>query len=336
MKRILCIFFLIMITACKKQAFTTCDTSSIYSHTSFPVGVAVDESQLRTNDLYRDIVINQFNSITGENAFKFVNVEPEPYLYSWAATDYIAAFAKQYNKRLHGHCLVWHNQLPGWVFTYQGDFRAMLQDHITQEVGRYKETILSWDVVNEAFNEDGTLRNTIWLDKLGIDYIKMAFEFAHAANPRAKLFYNEYNLEWNTVKLKGVIDFLTQLKLKGVPIDGIGMQMHINNTFPAINNVADAAKKIADAGFLVHFSEMDVSMEGMHSQFVLTGAEQQEQARRYASVFTTYSQVSSQYQFGITLWGVDDGDSWLSQGAPLLFDGNYQAKPAYCASKSIK
>jgi len=336
MKKISLYFSLFSLLSCSKQTFTACDQSSIYSHTTFPVGVAVDVSELKTNSQYRSVVINQFNSITAENAFKFLHVQPDINRYDWEETDYLVNFAKQYNKRLHGHTLVWHSQLPPWIYGFTGNWKELLRDHITQEVGRYKQDIFSWDVVNEAFNEDGTLRSTIWLDHLGVDYIRLAFEFAHTANPEAKLFYNDYNLESNPAKLKGVIDFLTHLKASGIQIDGIGMQMHITNTFPSINQVAEASKTIADAGFLVHFSEMDVYMNTADGKTSLSKSELQEQANRYASVFTTYSQLNEKNQFGITIWGVSDADSWIPAGLPLLFDYSYEQKPLYCACKSLK
>ncbi|MBA3827910.1 MAG: endo-1,4-beta-xylanase [Taibaiella sp.] len=340
MKNTIIICCLLLLAGCGKptatQVYTTCDMTSIYSHTSFPVGVAVDAYKLQTNDQYRNIVIAQFNSLTGENAFKFESVEPAEGQYNWTETDYIADFARQYGKRLHGHTLVWHSQLPDWVPGYTGDWRSMLRDHITQEVGRYKDVIHSWDVVNEAFNEDGTLRSTLWLTHLGTGYIQMAFEDAHAANPQAKLFYNDYNLEWNPQKLDGVLRLLTQLRAAGVQVDGIGMQMHISSSYPDISLAGDAAKKIANTGFLVHFSELDVNMKEPDSRTLLSADEQQQQARRYAAVFTAYSQLSPAQQFGITLWGVSDADSWIVRGLPLLFDNNYTSKPAYCACKSLK
>jgi endo-1,4-beta-xylanase len=336
MNKTLAILIIFLLLGCRKQYPEVCDNSSIYSHTSFPVGVAVDASRLQYNTQYRNIVISQFNSITGENAFKFPYVEPGPGQYDWTETDYIANFARQYGKRLHGHTLVWHMAVPGWLYNYTGNWDAVLQDHITQEVGRYKDIIHSWDVVNEGFNEDGTLRNSIWLQQMGTNYIQKAFEYAHAADPSAKLFYNDFNLESNPVKLKGVLDFLTKLKLSGVHIDGIGMQMHITPTYPAINLVADAAKKITDAGFLLHFSELDVNMNMPSGQTLLTESEQKQQADRYQAVFAAYNQVNPKLQFGITLWGISDADSWIPLGLPLLFDYNYSSKPAYCACKTLK
>jgi endo-1,4-beta-xylanase len=335
MKKLLMLMLPLMF-GCRKQYPMVCDSTSIYSHTTFPVGVAVDEFRLQSNDQYRNIVISQFNSITGDNAFKFQYVSTGPYQYDWTETDYLASFAMQYNKRLHGHTLVWHNSIPGWLYTYTGDWGAVLQDHITQEVGRYKDIIHSWDVVNEGFNEDGTLRNSLWFQHIGIDYIQKAFEYAHAANPSAKLFYNEYNLESNPVKLKGVLDFLTRLRLNGVQIDGIGMQMHITVNYPAINEVAEAAKKITDAGFLVHFSELDVDMNEPSGQALLSSTELQQQAERYEAVFSTYNDVDPKMQFGITIWDVSDADSWIPRGLPVLFDYNYLPKPAYCACKILK
>lgn len=336
MKKIPVILIACLLLGCRKQYTTVCDNSSIYSHTSFPVGVAVDVYRLQNNPQYRDIVIHQFNSITGENAFKFPYVEPGPGQYDWTETDYIADFARQYGMRLHGHTLVWHNAVPGWLYGYTGDWDAMLQDHITQEVGRYKDIIHSWDVVNEGFNEDGSLRNSIWLQHLGTNYIQKAFEYAHAANPSAKLFYNDFNLELNPIKLKGVLDFLTKLKLSGVQIDGIGMQMHITATYPAVSQIADAAKKITDAGFLLHFSELDVNMNMPSGQTLLSASELKQQANRYEDVFGIYNQVNPKLQFGITMWGVSDADSWIPRGLPLLFDYNYSCKPAYCACKALK
>ena len=336
MKWVLALFLLFFL-ACNKKIDSICDLAPLYQKAPYHIGVAVDVSKLQTNNTYRALVIDQFNSLTPENIFKFEYVHPGENTYDWTDCDYLVNFAKRYGKRLNGHTLVWHSQLPGWIYTFAGNWDDMLHDHITQVVGRYGAAIQAWDVVNEALNEDGTLRNSIWFQRIGTGYIEKAFAYANNANPNALLFYNDYNLESNPVKLDAAIRLCTQMKLQGIRVDGIGMQMHINGDYPTFTAIMSAAKKVADAGFLVHFSELDMSMNQNRDKQSFSAKDLQNQAARYYGVFDIYNQLDASKQYGITFWGVSDADSWIAQGRndiPLLFDDQYKFKPAYCACKS--
>jgi len=337
MKKLLPIL-LLSFCACKKVDFQTCDLSPLYLNSPFPIGVAVDNNLLRANPAYRNIVLEQFNSITPENELKFEFIHPEEGTYYWNDADYLADFAQQNNKRMHGHVLVWHNELPGWIYNYTGDWDTMLRDHITAVVGHYKNYIGAWDVVNEAMNDDGTLRNTIWFDHLGSNYIIKAFNAAHSANPAAKLFYNDYNMELNPVKRDAVIRMCIEMRAEGVQVDGIGMQLHINSSYPSLSDIEAAARKISDAGFLVHFSELDVTMNVNNDKTFFSIKDLQDEASRYYSIFNLYKQLNKDRQYGVTIWGVSDADTWIKRAfnkddIPLLFDNDYNYKPAYCAVK---
>jgi len=337
MKRLLLCAVLIM--ACQKASFQGCDLLSLYQKAPYPIGVAVDVDKLETVDKYRTIVLQQFNSITAENVFKWASIHPEDGEYDWAPCDYLADFTAKNHKRLHGHTLLWHGSVPDWVNNYKGDFDKLVHDHIAAVVGRYKGRITSWDVVNEGINNDGSLRSTIWSQKLGSDYIAKAFRYAHEADPNALLFYNDYNLELIPAKLNAVLTMCTDLRKSGVQIDGIGVQMHINNNAPSQADIEAAARRIADAGFLVHFSELDISMNEDGHKTSFSSQDLTDQAARYYTVFNIYNQLNKKLQYGITLRGVSDADSWIMSwfrraDIPLLFDEHYQPKPAYCACKS--
>lgn len=326
--------------ACKKKQETTCTLSPLYETVPYPVGVAIDINKLATNDQYRDLVINQFNTITPENVLKFNYIHPGKELFDWQAMDDLVNFARQHNKKVHGHTLLWHRSVPSWLNIYEGSWEELITSHITTVVKRYKNDIHSWDVVNEALNEDGTLRTSVWFDNVGPSYIEQAFRAAHMADPDALLFYNDYNLEFNPVKLDAAINLCNRLKLKGIPVDGIGMQMHISNVYPTLTDVEYAMQKITTAGYKVHFSELDISMNTFNKQTSFSTTDLEKQAAIYRSIFHLYSQLEPQYRFGITLWGVSDADSWIKSeynrnDIPLLFDDQYKPKPAYCTIKNL-
>jgi endo-1,4-beta-xylanase len=260
-----------------------------------------------------------------------------------------------------GHCLVWHSQVPRWVF--QDDKGAPLSrdallqrmhDHIQAVVGRYKGRIAGWDVVNEALNEDGTLRKSPWLNIIGDDYIAKAFQFAHEADPRAELYYNDYSLE-NEAKRKGAVELIKKLKDQSVPITAIGLQGHDKMDWPTARQQADTIEAFAALGIKVNITELDVdvlprtapgnsadvsatSTGGAGSNPYTAGlsdAVQQALAQRYAELFNIFVKYRASIT-RITFWGVTDGDSWLNNfpirgrtNYPLLFDREGKPKPAF-------
>jgi endo-1,4-beta-xylanase len=262
-----------------------------------------------------------------------------------------------------GHTLVWHNQVPVWVFQDEDGnlltrdaLLARLKDHIDTVVGRYKGKIQSWDVVNEALNEDGTLRQSLWYKIIGPDYIEKAFQYAHEADPQAQLLYNDYNLE-NEAKLKGAITLIKKLKSEGIPISCVGIQGHDHLDWPSAEQEDAAISAFAALGVKVAITELDITVlpnagaqpsaditlkvqqDAALNPYVtrLPDSVQQALATRYADLFRVYVKHRDTVE-RVTFWGVTDGDSWLNdwpvQGRtnyPLLFDRSSQPKPAYDA-----
>ncbi len=335
------LLLLCLLSSCKKDAPTTsCNESPAYKALPFDLGVAVNIQKLQGNARYRQLVTAQYNRLTAENAMKFDAIHPEHDYYNWAETDYLINFAKEHDKKIHGHTLVWHRAIPQWLDTYNGDWNLLLKEHVHQVVSRYKQQVKSWDVVNEALNEDGTLRKSLWFDKIGPSYIEQAFKAARNADPDALLFYNDYNMEHNPAKLDAAIALCDNLKAKGIKVDGIGLQMHIAAEYPLLNDIATATKKITDAGYKVHFSELDIRMNLNGNKTSFTQSDLNTHAQRCRDIFRLYNNVPEQYRFAITLWGVSDADTWLkseygNNDIPLLFDDQYNPKPAYCEIKQL-
>lgn len=330
--------------SCNPEGTPNCsDADPMYAAADFPIGVAVDAGELTANPVYEAITRKQFNSITPENVMKTAYIQPERGIFDWAATDSLLAYSKNHGKRLHGHTLVWHQQLPAWMDAFEGDATAwdqLLKTHIQTIVGRYKDDILSWDVVNEAFLEDGSLRNSLWLQKLGPAYIEKAFRYAREAAPDALLFYNDYNLESNPAKLRSVLSLLNGLRNRGVRVDGIGVQMHVSIAYPEPAQIAKAFQQISAEQYRVHVSELDVSVNPFGRAMETNAKIWKQQADLLGAIVFQYRQIPQQLQFGITLWGVSDRNSWIRyfyQRAdyPLLYDDQYQPKPAYCKMKEL-
>jgi endo-1,4-beta-xylanase len=331
---------------CKKKA-EPAPVATLKSTAPFPVGSAIGTPGLKTNYLYYYTLITEFNSITPDYEMKFDWVEPQQGQFNYADGDYIVAFAAQHHMRMHAHNLIWHQALPDWVVNFSGDSTAwedLFKTHIEGEAAHYKGQVSSWDVVNEAIrDDDGTLRNkdvnpgdgSIWRQHLGPDYIARAFQYAHEADPNALLFYNDYGQEWNNVKLDSMIALVTGLKNRGIPISGIGMQMHIDiNTDNS--NITAALKRLAATGLLVHISELDISVNPNNDpSIVFVAGLQQLQSAKYEFVAQTYiNTVPKAQRYGMTVWEFSDANSWIPafynrRDWPLPFDSLYKKKPAY-------
>ena len=303
----------------------------------FKFGAAVNAALLRSNPSYKALVVKEFGSITAENAMKFSALHPAESTYSWTDADEIVALAQANGKRIHGHTLNWYKSLPTWVTNFQGDTQAwenLLKTHIQTVVGRYKGKVASWDVVNEAFEDDGTYRQSIWVQKLGTDYIARAFEYAHQADPSAILFYNDYGHEYSATKRTAILNLVNTLKTRGVPIHGIGMQMHTRYNQTDANLTA-AITSAAATGLQVHISELDIALNPDNNQTLTYSAILADaQAAKYKFIVKTYNAIPKAQQFGITTWNVTDADSWIPTEYsrpdwPLPFDRQYQRKAAY-------
>ncbi|EHK99093.1 putative endo-1,4-beta-xylanase [Glarea lozoyensis 74030] len=295
----------------------------------------VDAQERAIVDNYAD-----FGSITPENAMKWESTEPSRGVFTFDGADAIRDYAATQKKQIHCHNLVWHSQLPLWVS--QGKFDnatliSIMYDHIKAVAGRYKGSCTRWDVVNEALNEDGTYRSSVFYDTIGESFIPLAFKFASEIDPNAKLYYNDYNLEYNNAKTDAAARIVALVKSHGVKIQGVGFQAHLTSestpTSAAVTpdqGVLEAAlKKMTVQGVNVAYTELDVRMNTP-----VTPAKQAAQAEAYARVVRSCMAVEKCE--GITIWGITDKYSWIpgvfiGEGSALVWDENYKPKPAYFA-----
>ncbi|HEY6156636.1 MAG TPA: endo-1,4-beta-xylanase [Gemmatimonadales bacterium] len=314
---------------------------------AFLVGAALNAAQFSEVDtVAARIVKAQFNSITPENALKWAAVHPRPGTYDFAAADRYVAFGERNHMFIVGHNLVWHNQTPRWVFqdssgnpVSRDTLLARLREHIHTVVGRYRGRIKGWDVVNEALNDDGTLRRTAWLTTLGEDYVATAFRFAREADPDAELYYNDYSLE-NADKRRGAVELVQRLQHEGIPIAAVGLQNHDRLDWPSPAQEDSTIDAFAALGVRVMITELDVDVLPRGADpFVdaLPDSLQQALARRYAELFGSYLRHRGTVT-RVTFWGVTDRDSWLNNwpvrgrtNYPLLFDRDGRPKPAFAA-----
>jgi endo-1,4-beta-xylanase len=342
MKNTLLIIFLLSIIflSCSKTSNSEEPTpapKALRDVIKFPLGASLNPSKLNQPP-YRKVVDDELTSVTAENAMKMAQLHPEAKRYSWADADQIVSVAAKNKQRVFGHALVWHESIPSWVSEFKGNSAAwdsLVRSHIFTVMAYYKGKVNAWDVVNEAFNRDGTWRSTLFREKLGDDYVAKCFKWAREADPSVLLFYNEFGQENSPPKLQATLDMIADFKKRGIPIDGIGLQMHANigNSDQAIE---DAILKSAATGLRVHISELDMAVNNTNiANFVYTDEIKQKQADKFIHIFNTYRKIPAAQQFGITFWNVGDSDSWLRSyfkrqlEYPLLFDDNFARKPAY-------
>jgi endo-1,4-beta-xylanase len=314
-----------------------CEEKILYKVAPFHIGTALNTNKLKNEERYWTLALKHYNSFTPEKILKPKYIHPHADKFDFWEMDHLMEFCQRNNIRLHGHTLVWHNAVPDWMEKFKGSSAAwdsLLKDHIQKVVIHCKGTVRSWDVVNEAFNDDGSLRKNIWLKNIGETYIEKAFRYAREADPTAKLFYNDYSLEGNGEKLNSVLLYLQQMRSAGVEVDGIGLQMHLSLSSPSIAQINEAALRIQKEGYLVHYSELDISLSADQPLFVSRKKLLAAQKKRFKEVVQGYMKLSDASRFGITLWGVSDNDSWLMDESmrtrPLLFNTHYKIKPAFC------
>ncbi len=321
-----------------------------YYKNYFPVGVAVAPSDLSGNEA--ELILKQFNSLTPENAMKMGPIHPEESRYFWKDADSIVSFAQHHGLRVRGHNLCWHEQTPKWLFKdAQGNLVTKdvllqrLHDHINTVVSRYKGKIYAWDVVNEAIDDDSTkfLRNSLWYQICGEDFIAKAFEYAHEADPNAILFYNDYNTE-RPEKRERVYRLLKKLVDAKVPINGVGLQAHWSVYEPDQKDLVATIKKFSSLGLKVQITELDVSVYPweknrralrLGESDAYTPELEQKQADQYAMIFKTLREYKG-IVTGVTFWNISDRRTWLDQypvngrkNYPLLFDQQLKPKKAY-------
>lgn len=315
------------------------DTPTLKSVVPFPVGAAINIKLLRKHQGYRNTIISQYNSITAENAMKFGKLHPSEDEFRWKDADELVNFAKSNGMRVHGHTLIWSAKNPKWVDAYQGDKKAwkkLLKTHIQTVVKHFKGRVVSWDVVNEAFEDNGKLKKCVWLDNIGPEYLELAFQYAHEADPKALLFFNDYGQEYGGRKMEAILKMVKDFKARNIPIHGLGLQMHV------VVRMSDAglAKGInlaASTGLLVHVSELEISVRYKKPKVFQMDEELANlQAHKYKTIFEAFRAIPKKQQFGITTWNVGDADAFRNgpyknknHDHPMLFDIYYRAKPAY-------
>jgi endo-1,4-beta-xylanase len=331
---------------------------------SFLIGAALNPAQFTERDARAAALVKaQFDSISPENVLKWASVHPEPDRYDFDLADKYVAFGEKNHMFIVGHTLVWQHQTPKWVFedakgnpVDRETLLRRMREHIQTVVGRYKGRVNGWDVVNEALNDDGTLGQTPWLKIIGEDYIAKAFVFAHEADPKAELQYNDYSLE-NEAKRNGAIELIRKLRAQGVPVTGVGLQGHYRIDWPSVDQVDAAIAAFAKLGVKVMITELDVDVLPPAMQYRgadisanvelqpklnpytngLPDSLQQTLAKRYADLFGVFLKHRGELT-RVTFWGVTDASSWLNNwpvpgrtNYPLLFDRDGRPKPAFDA-----
>jgi endo-1,4-beta-xylanase len=330
----------------------------------FLIGAAISKNQSdgqAPHDLA--IVSKHYNTITPENILKWEAVHPKPDTYNFEPVDRLVAWGEKHNMFIVGHTLLWHQQTPAWVFEdAQGKplnreaLLKRLKDHIDAVMGRYKGRIGGWDVVNEAIEDDGSLRKTQWLEISGPDYIEKAFEYARAADPEAELYYNDYNM-FKPGRRMAVVKLVQSLQEKNIRIDGIGLQGHWGLDYPSMQELTDSLRAFGATHVPVMITEMDLTVLPKASRQQgadialnvqmreelnpyrdgLPDAMQTKLADRYGELFRVL--VNPEYNVRrVTFWGVQDGNSWRNYWPvrgrtdyPLLFDRQGKPKPAFDA-----
>ncbi len=321
----------------------------------FVIGTALSAEQIEGKDPEAAaLILQQFNAVTPENIMKAEIIHPGWDNYNFELADSLVEYGKKHNLQVNGHTLIWHSQLPPFArnISTVDSFKTFFTGHIKTVAGRYDGRIFSWDVVNEALNEDGTLRKTVFLDQLGADYVTEAFRLAQAAAPNTELYYNDYNNE-QPAKRTGCIALIKKIQDAGVRIDGVGIQGHWHLGKIPLKEIEESIETYAALGLKVMITELDVEVlprnfqgadvaERMKSDpslnpYVngLPDSVRQQLADDYAALFGLFLKHKDKIA-RVTFWGVNDGQSWLNgwpvpgrTNYPLLFDREYKPKPAF-------
>lgn len=300
------------------------------------MGAAVGLPALRDGGQpYEQTLASSFDSVTPENEMKMDALAPARGRWSFGAADQFVSLAERLGKSVRGHTLVWHDQLPGWLTSRtwtRDELLGVMRDHIKAVMGHYRGRVAEWDVVNEPFEADGSLRHSIWLDVIGRDYIDYAFRWARAADPSAKLYLNDFDVEKGGAKGDALTALAGDLVRRGVPIDGVGFQMHVQTTFyPSRAELDLALRRMTDLGLDVEITEMDVGS----SETPGTEGERDAAAAEVYRLAAEACQGNARCS-RFTTWGVSDKSTWRGTAErPLLFDTGFAAKPAYEIVRSI-
>ena len=328
----------------------------------FMIGAALNAEQIEEKEPNAAALVpQQFNAVTPENIMKAEIIHPEWGRYNFDLADKIAEYGKKHNIKVNGHTLIWHSQLPAYARNIKDvdSFKTFFNDHITTIASRYNGKIDSWDVVNEALEEDGSMRKSVFLNKLGENFVTEAFRLAQKAAPNTELYYNDYNIE-QPKKRAGTITLIKKIKEAGVRIDGVGIQGHWHVGRVPFKEIEESILEYSALGMKVMFTELDIEVlprnfQGADvSQRVASNPElnpyvnglpdsvQQQLALDYENLFKLFLKHKDKIT-RVTFWGVNDGQSWLNgwpvrgrTNYPLLFDRQYKPKPAYYKVIALK
>jgi endo-1,4-beta-xylanase len=310
------------------------------------IGTAVRSDQL-SEQAYASTLAREFNMIEAEDAMKWWAVRPARDTFDFGQADRIVDFAQAHGMQVRGHTLVWGRSNPSWVTEYRDPqaLHSVLQDHIRKVAGHFRGKVFAWDVVNEAFDEKGRLRSTIWYDQPGIGfagqstkYIEQAFGWAHEADPDALLFYNDAEGEGMNAKSDAIYAMVKDFRSRGVPIDGVGLQMHIFDRQPDLAGIEANIARFTSLRVQVHITEMDVALPTNTEGTVSDSKDLEKQAEIYRAVARIC--VNHPGCTAIQTWGFTDKYSWIrsttkgAKGVALLFDRDYRPKPAYFGLRS--
>lgn len=323
----------------------------------FLIGTAMNTEQIEEKDPQAAALIpQQFNAVTPENIMKAEVMHPQWDQYNFDLADKLVAYAKKHNMVVNAHNLIWHSQLPPYMRRMRNvdSVRQFFTNHITTVASRYDGKVYSWDVVNEALNEDGTMRRSVFLNTLGDDFVTEAFRLAQKAAPHTLLYYNDYNIE-QPKKRAGAIALIKKIQAAGVRIDGVGIQGHWHLGTVPLNDIEQSIKEFSALGIKVMFTELDISV--LPSPQNVVGADvnqkaeyaaklnpyvnnvpdsvQAKLANDYAALFRLFLKYRDKVS-RVTLWGVNDAQTWLNDfpvrgrtDHPLFFDRQFKPKPAF-------
>jgi endo-1,4-beta-xylanase len=351
-----CLLATVCLAGCKPKA--EMDLKDAFKD-KFMIGTAMNTDQITGVDMQSINLIKNFNSIVAENCMKSEITQPVEGEFDFSIADQFVQFGEKHNMYIIGHTLIWHSQAPKWFFVDENGNPATrevlisrMKKHITTVVKRYKGRVNGWDVVNEAINDDGTWRESPFYKIIGKDFVKLAFQFAHEADPNAELYYNDYSMA-HEAKRNGVIAMVKNLQAQGIKVDGIGMQGHLTFDFPTVDAFEKSLVAFAETGVKVMITELDLS--ALPSPWANVGANISDAVAYEATMnpfvdgipVDAYAKWEAHYMdffklfvkhsdkiSRVTLWGVNDTQSWKNDfpvrgrtDYPLLFDRNYEAKP---------
>jgi endo-1,4-beta-xylanase len=311
----------------------------VAKRTGVRIGTAVDMAAFNADTPYREAIAREFNSVVAENVMKWGEIEKERGVLNVTAADQLVDSARANGQQVRGHTLLWHNQNPGWLTSGVAsgeidatELRQILKRHVFEVAGHFRGRIVAWDVVNEVIDDSGQLRDTIFLRNLGPEYIADMFRWAHQADPKAKLYLNDYNVEGVNAKSTAYYELVQQLKADRVPVHGFGIQGHLGVQYPFPNNVLDNVRRFEKLGLDTAFTEVDVRMPMPPDATKI-------QAQAYAYSALLQACLLAERCVSFTVWGFTDKYSWVpgvfnGQGAANILDENLAPKLAYDAVKT--